>query len=230
MASEAKYWDEQNLDTSRHFCALGSFEPSISAKKFVGHLVEEQRPLRGNILEVGCGIGRNGIWLMEQGFDVICVDFSKVAINAVEKRAKALDIKANLKNFDISRQWPVNKGSQDYVLDFMTSFLLTLPKLKVYLQEVSRVLKPDGRLVLYTLDRSQDTQAQKLLRERPGPVSEPNTYVMPGMGHLERALTEKEIPQYYAPFKLESCELIPRPTRFGNEIFDKYYWFAVLKK
>ena len=158
------------------------------------------------------------------------VDFSKVALAEAENRAKLLVGRVNYKKFNISRQWPVNKGSQDYILDFMTSHLLTLPKLRVYLDEAFRVLKPDGRLILYTLDRSQDTQAQKLLHECPGPVSEPNTYVMPGMGHLERALTEKEIPQYYAPFKLESCELIPRPTRFGNEIFDKYYWFAVLKK
>lgn len=44
----------------------------------------------GRALEVGCGTGTNAIWLHEQGFSVIAVDISKLAIaKALEKGEKA---------------------------------------------------------------------------------------------------------------------------------------------
>jgi methyl halide transferase len=41
-------------------------------------------------LEIGCGTGDNAIWLAQQNFDVIGIDFSEIAIEkAKEKAAKA---------------------------------------------------------------------------------------------------------------------------------------------
>lgn len=45
---------------------------------------------RGRALEVGCGTGTNAVWLAEQGYEVLAVDLSPVAVErAIERAAEA---------------------------------------------------------------------------------------------------------------------------------------------
>lgn len=57
------------------------------------HLVAfvRARSERGRALDVGCGTGTNAVWLAEQGFSVLGIDVSPVAID--KARAKAADAK-----------------------------------------------------------------------------------------------------------------------------------------
>lgn len=54
------------------------------------HLVElvSGRGLKpGRALDIGCGTGTNACWLAEQGFDVLGVDISELAVEQASKRA-----------------------------------------------------------------------------------------------------------------------------------------------
>ncbi len=228
MKNSAEYWNTEYTQGSPHFRALSSEEPSISAITFVRYLEERQIPLRGNLLEVGCGMGRNSNWLSQKGFDAIGVDFSKVAIQQAQSRAEGLGLVARYQVLDIADRWPFADESMDYVLDFVTSHLLTREQLESYKEQLARVLKKDGLFVIYTLDRTNDKEAQKLLQEHPGP--EPNTYVIPEMGHQERTFNLEEITTEFPFFKVQYSDLVHRPTRFGDKIYDRYYWWVVFKK
>lgn len=43
-------------------------------------------------LEIGCGTGDNAIWLAQQGFDVVGVDASEIAIEKVSEKAAKADV------------------------------------------------------------------------------------------------------------------------------------------
>ena len=56
-----------------------------SPSPIVGELLQRYR-VKGKILEIGCGEGRDGGWLMERGLDVLATDVSPAAIDYARKR------------------------------------------------------------------------------------------------------------------------------------------------
>ena len=87
---------------------------------------------------------------------------------------------------------------------------------------------PGGRFLVYTLDRTADKNAQKLVREHPG--LDPNSYILPGMEHQEKVFMWEDLAELFDPLEVEEKELIHAPTKFGDEVFDRYYWWMVFKK
>ncbi|MEX0797782.1 MAG: class I SAM-dependent methyltransferase, partial [Acidimicrobiia bacterium] len=64
----------------------------------------------GRALDLGCGEGRNSIWLAEQGWDVTGVDFSNVAIERARAIAaqRGVSVKwevADLNEYEPPRRW-----------------------------------------------------------------------------------------------------------------------------
>ena len=51
----------------------------------VGEIID-RFSIGGRMLEIGCGEGRDGGWLMERGFDVLATDVSPAAIDYARKR------------------------------------------------------------------------------------------------------------------------------------------------
>ncbi len=49
--------------------------------------IKKERVSKGKVLELGCGPGRNAIYLATQGFDVTAVDLSVEGINWAKERA-----------------------------------------------------------------------------------------------------------------------------------------------
>ena len=56
-----------------------------SPSPIVGEVIE-RLSIDGRMLEIGCGEGRDGGWLMERGFDVLATDVSPAAIDYARKR------------------------------------------------------------------------------------------------------------------------------------------------
>ena len=56
-----------------------------SPSPIVGEIID-RFSIGGKMLEIGCGEGRDGGWLMERGFDVLATDVSQAAIDYARKR------------------------------------------------------------------------------------------------------------------------------------------------
>src|SRR5437660_8061022 len=52
-------------------------------------------------IELGCGTGTNSVWLAQQGFDVLGVDLSPLALERAEQRAKAAGVKVRFVAADV---------------------------------------------------------------------------------------------------------------------------------
>lgn len=222
-----EYWNE-SYRKGPDFTDLGSGRPSEAVTKFVTFLKEKGLPLQGNLLDVGTGLGRNANWLAHQGFKVTGVDVSDVAILKASQQAKKLKVDVNYKIIDVASGLPFDDNSFDYVTDILVSQLFNSQERKKYKGEVVRVLKPGGKLLLYTLDRSKDLSARQLVKDHPGP--EKNTYSIPDSGLVERTFTLEEIEKLWQPLRLEAHELLYVPSPYKGKVYKRYFWWIILAK
>ena len=226
--TQKHFWELEYSDKSPSFEELASEKPNTAVIKLVDYLTERKVALKGKLLEVGCGMGRNTNWLARHGFEVTGVDISSNAISEAKKRAKKINLSVRYQQLDILKKWPFATQSFDFVIDIVTSQLLTEKQRKSYTSKIFRTLKPGGKFLLYTLDRSVDRQAQGLLRKYPGP--EEYTYKIPQGGLIERTFTLKEIKKLYTPMQIESSELLFVPTKFKNKTYERYFWWVLFRK
>lgn len=227
MKKSSEFWNK-DYKTGASFRATATEQPSNAVVRFIDFLNSSNLPREGKLLDVGCALGRNSIYLAKQGFQVVGVDVSDVAIRQAEDRANKAGLKVDYRVLDISASWPFDDNSFDLVVDIATSHLLNTQETNSYRDELLRVLKPSGRFLIYTLDRTKDKEAQKLIKEHPGP--EENTYVIPQTGVVERTFTLEEIIGLYRPLQVEARELIFHPIEFQGRIYERYFWWVIFKK
>lgn len=142
------------------------------------------------VLDIGCGNGRNLIWLAEAfGMRGTGYDISREAIALARKASGALPIAYAVRS--IVELLPLPDNSQTLVLDMMTSHFLKETERKNLLSEIARVLKPAGWLFWKTFLRDGDVHAERLLREHP--AGEAGSYIHPEIGLSEHVFTEEEI-------------------------------------
>lgn len=119
----AKNYDEETIDFWNRF-------PRTFFNKFI-------ELSHGTVLDVGCGPGRDGLVLQEAGLQVVCLDASQAMIdlaNAHGLNAVMGDLLA----------LPFEDESFDAVWAYTSLLHVTKEEIAQALQEIRRVLKPDG--------------------------------------------------------------------------------------
>lgn len=147
-------------------------------------------------LDLGCGNGRNLIWLSETfGIRGVGYDISAEAISQAKKRTTELGLPLTYEARTIAGAIPLPDNSQRFVLDMMTSHFLNASERAALIEEIYRVLKPGGFLFYKTFLLDEDKHAYRMLKENPG--DEENTYIHPEIGVAEHVSTEEEIHETY---------------------------------
>lgn len=101
----------------------------------------------GHVLELGCGPGRNAIYLAEQSFTVDAIDSSQKAISWGQERASEKNVQVNFiqKNiFDFNYA----KESYDLIYDSGCFHHIAPHRRMNYLQLLHMALKPNGYFAL----------------------------------------------------------------------------------
>jgi SAM-dependent methyltransferase len=114
-----------------------------------------------NVLELGCGQGRDTIFFASNGLDVVAIDSSQVAIDALSKiiTEKNLPIKAII--YDVTEGIPFDNSYFDVVYSHMFfNMRFTDAQLKYLFGEVNRVLKI-GALNLFSVRSDNDAMYRK---------------------------------------------------------------------
>lgn len=104
------------------------------------------------VLVVGDGEGRNGVWLAEQGLDVMTVDYSQSGVDRSKKLAAERNVKLTALCQDLTEwDWPENE------FDWVVSIYLHFgPDLRTDLhRKMLAALKPGGRLLMEAFNKGQ---------------------------------------------------------------------------
>jgi SAM-dependent methyltransferase len=103
-------------------------------------------PKSGRALAVADGEGRNGVWLAEQGLDVLSIDFSPAAQR--KARALAAERKVDVKFIQTDvHGFPYPEAAFDVVVEIFAQFS-TPAERKVKWAGMRRALKPGGLLIV----------------------------------------------------------------------------------
>lgn len=135
--SELAHWNER-------FSAPGyvfGTEPNAFLKS------QAHRLRRGQTaLAIADGEGRNGVFLAEQGLDVLAVDFSPIAIAKARELAKARGVKLKIEEADVLNwTWPT--AQFDVVAAIFVQFATAAERPRFF-AGIKQALKPGGLLFM----------------------------------------------------------------------------------
>lgn len=99
------------------------------------------------VLELGCGPGRNAVWLARQGAGVHALDLSPEALAWGRERATAAGVDVRFERADVLR-WDPPAGGYDVVVDSGCFHHLPPHRRITYLALLRRALRPGGRFAL----------------------------------------------------------------------------------
>ncbi len=205
-----------------------SDEPLKSVKDFVRFLRKNigLEISNLNILDLGCGNGKNSAYIAEQGNnEIVGIDISETALNYARKLVPT----GNFTKQSIGQSLPFPDLTFDIVLDVTSSNSLSESEREIYLKETHRVLKNDGFLFLRTLCKDGDQNAKNLIKSNPG--KEKDTYIMPDLGLIERVFSKEDLISTYSQyFEMLFLKKETHYTKFNNQPYKRNFWVAYMKK
>ena len=100
------------------------------------------------ILDLGCGSGRHTVYLAKKGFKVYGFDISAEGIKLTKNWLKENNLKANLKIGSIYKKLPYKDNFFDAVISINTIHHSKIENIRKAIQEIERVLKPEGLIFI----------------------------------------------------------------------------------
>jgi SAM-dependent methyltransferase len=155
---------------------LARWEARFSASDFVfgtepneflraqAHLL----PPSGKVLAVADGEGRNGVWLAQQGLDVLSIDFSPAAQAKVRALAKERNVSLRIECVDVIA-WDYPENAFDVVAAIFIQFANPAERQRIF-AGIRRALKPGGLLLM------QGYRPEQLNYKTGGPSAVENLY------------------------------------------------------
>jgi SAM-dependent methyltransferase len=128
-------------------------------------------PKLGKALAVADGEGRNGIWLAEQGLDVVSLDFSEAAQKKAATLAKEKGVVITLVSGDV-HTWDYPEAAFDVVAEIFTQFSSPSDRGKKW-AGMRKALKAGGLMVI------QGYTPKQLQYGTGGPKEIDNLYTRP---------------------------------------------------
>jgi SAM-dependent methyltransferase len=101
----------------------------------------------GKVLELGCGPGRNAIYLAQNGFIVDAVDQSEEGLNWARERAMNQNVQVNFIHHNIF-DLDIEEGTYDLVYDSGCFHHIPPHRRMNYIDLVNKALKPGGNFAL----------------------------------------------------------------------------------
>lgn len=192
------FWDTQYKNPTHLEL---SDEPSEDLEKFTRYLVREHGKKFLNVttktVDLGCGNGRNLIYLAKTfGVHGLGYDTSKEAILQARKNAEGLQLIFEVGS--IADPIPLPDASVMLALDMMSSHFLRREARERLRSEMLRVLKPGGWVFFKSFLLDEDLNAERMLRENPGP--ETGMYMHPEIGVPEYVWTEHALREFFEPY------------------------------
>jgi 2-polyprenyl-3-methyl-5-hydroxy-6-metoxy-1,4-benzoquinol methylase len=115
--------------------------------------IETHRP--GKALDIGCGTGTNVITLAKSGWEVTGIDFASRAIRMAKQKAERKGVQVKFLLDDVKHLDSIIE-SFDLILDIGCFHSLSPKEHLKYINNIDRLLTPDGTFLLYVFFKDQE--------------------------------------------------------------------------
>ena len=226
--TQKKIWDEEHKKPNV-LKQMDSSLPSSGVTRFWDWLRNKKNHKKLKGIEMGCGKGRNVIWLAKQGIDMTGFDFSKEAIKESIKRSGKEKVATKLIVHDAIKKWPFKSRSFDLGIDcFATTDIEAVKGRKFAASELIRVTKPKGLILVYVMSTDDEYHKEMIKKS---PASESNAFLNPISGKFEKTFSRLEILDLYKKnvSLVEEKRINKIESFFGKDYKCKHFWMIFQK-
>lgn len=222
-ADQQRIWDDEHRAPTI-LPQMDARDPSSAVEAFLIWL-QDHGVRSGKGLEMGCGKGRNCIFLAGSAYTMDGFDFSRHAIEESKRRAAETNLqdRVTFHVMDATLPWEFPDGQFNFAVDCFASTDIESGEGRVAAaREMHRVLRSGGYLLVYAAS-SDDTYHTEIIAQSPG--EELHTFVHPRTGKFEKIFSLTELQKLYQPFRLLEHRLIEKKTTFqGREYPCLNHW------
>jgi ubiquinone/menaquinone biosynthesis C-methylase UbiE len=203
---------------------MASSEVSGSVVRLLEFASQHHLLLGSDVLDIGCGKGRNALALAGHGFRVSAFDVVEEAVMVMVDRARLAGVGVSAHVAPMDERWPFEDESFDLVLDDTASMSIGYEQgIVVCRSEMYRVLRPGGYSVIYSLAKS-DPFLQSL------PAGEElDTVVFPD-GKIDKLYSAEDVRSYYSMFQVAHQEQWATYDMVGADLWERKRIWTLLKK
>ncbi|OQA35628.1 MAG: hypothetical protein BWY54_00509 [Candidatus Dependentiae bacterium ADurb.Bin331] len=227
-AQQQKIWEQEHA-MPNVLVQMDSPLPSAGVVKFFQWL-NDNNINRSTGLEMGCGKGRNVIWLAQKKINMVGFDFSPTAIERARLRSVENNVeeKTHFIIHDATQTWPFEANHFDFVIDCFATTDIAVSTGRIFaISEMMRILKPNGFILVYVMS-TQDMYHKKMIAQ--SPAHEQYSFFHPHNGKFEKVFTGDEIKMLYKDAKLIIHDRIAKiATFFGEDYECNHHWMIFQK-
>jgi ubiquinone/menaquinone biosynthesis C-methylase UbiE len=183
-------------------------EPDELVIDFFAALKKESKKLR--CLDLGCGAGRNLVYMSSQGLEAYGLDISETGLNFTKNRLRKRNLEAHVLKGDM-RLLPYRDACFDVITCLFTIYHQKLKGIKMTISEIQRVLRKKGALLI-------NFQSKKSHMFGKGAKVEEDTFSRqdgPEKGVLNHFTDKEEITRLLRDFETIRVELRERTSDDG---------------
>ncbi len=230
MRKQQKIWQEEHQRTAT-LPRMDSEDPSSAVVWFTDYLQQKKTHLLNKIIDIGCGKGRNAVYLAQQGFEVWAVDYIPEALAEVQRKAKDLYLEKDIhtQEMAIDQAWPFSDNFFGVAIDCFSSIDVETKKgREAYQKEMLRTLKPGGYAFVAVVSADDELESE-MIRQKPGP--EPNSTYWEGTNKFQKDYDEAELREFYKDFEVVEVKKVTKPAfKLGKKYMATNFWVVLRKK
>ncbi len=169
-------------------------QPNLLVPMVSGHLKPDSR-----VLEVGCGEGRNAIFLARLGFNVVATDIAEKGLEKARRLAEINNCKPEFINLDAHDSHD-HLGSFDCVLLLNVLQLLRSERIPRAMRHFQSIVTPGGIMAVEVF--TVEDPLYKTLIESGTPTAAPLTINHPSRGYPVRFFDKGEVASYFGSWEM----------------------------